>query len=45
MLLGYLANEPIDHHGRAIVDTLPEPIDAGLVNVATYMNSRFRSTD
>lgn len=45
MYLSLLANAPIDHHGRAIVDSLPDILNAGLTNIITYMDSRFKQTE
>ena len=39
-----LPNMPLDHHGRAIADILPECVTRNIRFLAEYMDSRFLST-
>jgi hypothetical protein len=41
LFLNKLIGSPIDHHGSAMVDCLPEAISAGLPSVKIYLDSRF----
>ena len=39
-----LPNMPLDHHGRAIADILPECVERDIRFLAEYMDARFLST-
>ena len=39
-----LPQMPLDHHGRAIVDAIPEMIDRNIPGIGQYMDSRFITT-
>lgn len=45
VLLEYLSAYPIDHHSRAIYDTLPVMIEHRLPNFITYLESRVKQTE
>jgi len=42
VVLEYIAGYDIDHHSRAIVETLPVMISKNLPNFIPYLNSRIR---
>jgi hypothetical protein len=45
VLLEYLSGYEIDHHSRAIVETLPTCISHALPNFIPYLESRIKQTD
>lgn len=45
LLLQKLADAPLDHHGRVIIDVLHEAISQGLESVGDYIDKRFIQTE
>lgn len=45
LFLQRLADAPLDHHGRAIINILPEAIIQGLQSVGEYIDKRFIQTE
>lgn len=37
-------DEPLDHHGRAIINALPQIVEHELPSLGQYLNSRFMQT-
>jgi hypothetical protein len=44
ILLANLMDEPLDHHGRAIIDAFPQVVANELPSLGQYMNARFLQT-
>jgi len=44
ILLNYLANAPLDHHGKSIVDLLPKLIEKELPSLMLYFDKRMLQT-
>lgn len=44
IFLDKMKNEPIDAHGRALVECLPECVENEIKTLGDYMDSRFLKT-